>query len=74
MKALFFGFAYADYFVIAVQGALAQRRSSFQDNHFPLVAQAARKAAVAPIHNRGFTRSRVVTMNGQRYVLGGMLI
>nr|GLL29147.1 uncharacterized protein LOC109165678 isoform X1 [Ipomoea trifida] len=48
------------------QGALAQRRSSFQGNHFPLVAQAARKAAAAPIHNRGFSRGRVVNMNGQR--------
>ncbi|CAH9141375.1 unnamed protein product [Cuscuta epithymum] len=48
------------------QENLAQRRTSFHDNHFPLTAQAARKAAVAPIHNRGFSRSRAVSMNVQR--------
>ncbi|CAH9106602.1 unnamed protein product [Cuscuta europaea] len=48
------------------QENLAQRRTSFHDNHFPLIAQAARKAAVAPIHNRGFNRSRAVSMNVQR--------
>ncbi|XP_076904002.1 uncharacterized protein LOC143559245 [Bidens hawaiensis] len=43
------------------QGALAQRRSNFQGNQFPLAAEAARKAAVAPIHNRNFNRYQTVT-------------
>lgn len=41
------------------QGNLAKRRSSFHDNQFPLIAQEARRAAVAPICSRGFNRSRV---------------
>ncbi|THG08540.1 hypothetical protein TEA_005079 [Camellia sinensis var. sinensis] len=40
------------------QGVLAQRRSNFQGNQFPLATEAARKAAVAPFRNRAFNRSR----------------
>ncbi|KAK1419160.1 hypothetical protein QVD17_28319 [Tagetes erecta] len=43
------------------QGVLAQRRSNFQGNQFPLAAEAARKAAVAPVHNRNFNRNQAVT-------------
>lgn len=43
------------------QGVLAQRRSSFQGNQFPLAAEAARKAAVAPIRNRNFNRNQAMT-------------
>ncbi|XP_076945223.1 uncharacterized protein LOC143616212 [Bidens hawaiensis] len=43
------------------QGALAKRRSNFQGNQFPLAVEAARKAAVAPIHNRNFNRNQAVT-------------
>ncbi|XP_022136543.1 uncharacterized protein LOC111008218 [Momordica charantia] len=38
------------------QGALAKKRSNFQGNQFPLAAEVARKAAVAPIRPRGFNR------------------
>ncbi|XP_008239132.1 PREDICTED: uncharacterized protein LOC103337740 [Prunus mume] len=41
------------------QGVLAQRRSNFQGNQFPIVAEAARKVAVAPLRNRAFNRNRV---------------
>ncbi|KAM1258821.1 hypothetical protein ACFX13_039108 [Malus domestica] len=41
------------------QGVLAQRRSNFQRNQFPIAAEAARKAAVAPPRNRAFNRNRV---------------
>ncbi|ONI07440.1 hypothetical protein PRUPE_5G120800 [Prunus persica] len=41
------------------QGVLAQRRSNFQGNQFPIAAEAARKAAVAPLRNRAFNRNRV---------------
>ncbi|PHT96057.1 hypothetical protein T459_03939 [Capsicum annuum] len=51
------------------QGALAQRRSNFQGNKFPLATEAARRAAVAPIHNRVFNRSWAVNVNKQRCVL-----
>nr|GFD17235.1 hypothetical protein [Tanacetum cinerariifolium] len=43
------------------QGALAQRRSKFQGNQFPLTTQAARKAAVAPIRNRNFHQNQATT-------------
>ncbi|GJU43018.1 hypothetical protein Tco_1200284 [Tanacetum coccineum] len=43
------------------QGALAQRRSNFQGNQFPLTTQAARKAAVAPIRNRNFHQNQATT-------------
>lgn len=48
------------------QGVLAQRRSNFQGNQFPLATEAARKAAVAPLNNRGFNRSRAVNVNKAR--------
>ncbi|KAH7513735.1 hypothetical protein FEM48_Zijuj11G0012900 [Ziziphus jujuba var. spinosa] len=41
------------------QGVLAQRRSNFQGNQFPLAAEFARKAAVAPLRNRAFSQNRV---------------
>ncbi|OIT27021.1 PREDICTED: uncharacterized protein LOC109214532 [Nicotiana attenuata] len=49
------------------QGALARRRSKFQGDQFPLATEAAKKAAVAPIRNRPFNRSRAVTVNKQRF-------
>ncbi|CAN4077415.1 unnamed protein product [Withania somnifera] len=49
------------------QGALAQRRSSFQGDQFPLATEAARRAAIAPIRNRAFNRSRSVNVNKQRF-------
>nr|GLL27584.1 Nucleoside diphosphate kinase [Ipomoea trifida] len=48
------------------QGALAQRRSSFQGNQFPLATEAAKKAATAPIRSRGFSRNRTGNMNKRR--------
>uniref|UniRef100_A0A5B6ZYC6 Uncharacterized protein n=1 Tax=Davidia involucrata TaxID=16924 RepID=A0A5B6ZYC6_DAVIN len=48
------------------QAALAQRRSNFQGNQFPLATEAARKAVVAPIRNRAFNRSRAVNVNKLR--------
>ncbi|XP_024170659.1 uncharacterized protein LOC112176805 [Rosa chinensis] len=41
------------------QGVLAQRRSNFQGNQFPIATEAARKAAVVPLRNRAFNRNRV---------------
>ncbi|MFS7927137.1 hypothetical protein Hanom_Chr04g00305431 [Helianthus anomalus] len=43
------------------QGVLAQRRSNFQGNQFPLAAESARKAAVAPIRNRNFNGNQAAT-------------
>ncbi|KAL7165546.1 hypothetical protein ACSBR2_041269 [Camellia fascicularis] len=48
------------------QGVLAQRRSNFQGNQFPLATEAARKAAVAPFRNRAFNRSRGFNVNKLR--------
>ncbi|PIN01749.1 hypothetical protein CDL12_25744 [Handroanthus impetiginosus] len=48
------------------QGALAKRRSNFQGNQFPLATEAARKAAVVPLHNRGFNPSRPFNVNKPR--------
>ncbi|KAB2067050.1 hypothetical protein ERO13_A09G190300v2 [Gossypium hirsutum] len=48
------------------QGVLAQRRSNFQGNRFPFAAEAARRAAVAPIRNRAFNTSRVANLNKPR--------
>ncbi|KAK4435481.1 Nucleoside diphosphate kinase, chloroplastic [Sesamum alatum] len=48
------------------QGALARRRSNFQGNQFPLATEAARKAAVAPIRNRAFNRSKPFNVNKPR--------
>ncbi|OAY56353.1 uncharacterized protein LOC110608769 [Manihot esculenta] len=39
------------------QGALAQRRSNFQGNQFPVTTEVARKAAVAPFRGRPFIRN-----------------
>ncbi|XP_071737458.1 uncharacterized protein [Rutidosis leptorrhynchoides] len=50
------------------QGALAQRRSNFQGNQFPLAAQAANKAAAAPIHSRNFNQNQPMTSYRQRPV------
>ncbi|XP_004298906.1 PREDICTED: uncharacterized protein LOC101290859 [Fragaria vesca subsp. vesca] len=41
------------------QGVLAQRRSNFQGNQFPVATEAARKAAVVPFRNRAFNRNQV---------------
>ncbi|XP_019054425.1 PREDICTED: uncharacterized protein LOC104604010 isoform X2 [Nelumbo nucifera] len=49
------------------QGVLAQRRSNFQGDQFPLTTEAARKAAAAPIRNRAINnRNRVVNWNKPR--------
>ncbi|KAG8368984.1 hypothetical protein BUALT_Bualt15G0103000 [Buddleja alternifolia] len=45
------------------QGALAQRRSNFQGNQFPLSI----KAGGAPIRNRPFNRSRQFNVNKPRF-------
>uniref|UniRef100_A0A2N9FEZ7 Uncharacterized protein n=1 Tax=Fagus sylvatica TaxID=28930 RepID=A0A2N9FEZ7_FAGSY len=45
------------------QGVLAQRRSHFQGNQFPLATEAARKAASAPLRNRAFSRNRLANWN-----------
>ncbi|PWA90074.1 hypothetical protein CTI12_AA104320 [Artemisia annua] len=50
------------------QGALAQRRSNFQGNQFPLTTQAARKAAVAPIRNRNFHQNQAMSSYKPRAV------
>ncbi|KAJ0802636.1 hypothetical protein HanPI659440_Chr03g0131211 [Helianthus annuus] len=50
------------------QGALGQRRTSFQANQFPLAAGAARKAAVAPLRNNNFNRNQTVTSYRPRAV------
>ncbi|RVX04203.1 hypothetical protein CK203_015690 [Vitis vinifera] len=49
------------------QGVLAQRRSNFQANQFPLANEVARKAAAVPIRNRAFNRNRVPNWNRPRY-------
>ncbi|KAL6986429.1 hypothetical protein U1Q18_019791 [Sarracenia purpurea var. burkii] len=49
------------------QGVLAQKRSNFQGNQFPLATEAARKAAVVPIRNRAFNRGRGVNVNQPRF-------
>lgn len=41
------------------QGVLAQRRSNFQGNQFPMATEAARKAAAVPLRDRAFNRNRV---------------
>ncbi|KAJ6393525.1 hypothetical protein OIU77_022886 [Salix suchowensis] len=57
---------YMDSRPLARQGALAQRRSNFHGNQFPLAYEAARKAAVAPFHNRNFGRNFVANSNNAR--------
>ncbi|KAK6116997.1 hypothetical protein DH2020_049241 [Rehmannia glutinosa] len=41
-------------------------RSNFQGNQFPLATEAAKKAAIAPIRNRAFNRSRPFNVNKPR--------
>ncbi|XWS48795.1 hypothetical protein CRYUN_Cryun13aG0107300 [Craigia yunnanensis] len=48
------------------QGFLAQRRSNFQGNRFPLAAEAARRASVAPFRARTSNGSRVANLNKPR--------
>ncbi|XVF12960.1 hypothetical protein REPUB_Repub08aG0165500 [Reevesia pubescens] len=48
------------------QGVLAQRRSNFQGNQFPLAAEAARRATIAPFRVRAFNGSRVTNFNKPR--------
>lgn len=50
------------------QGVLAQRRSNFQGNRFPVATEAARRASVAPFRNRAFNSSRVANLSKPRYV------
>ncbi|CAK7338866.1 unnamed protein product [Dovyalis caffra] len=45
---------YMDSRPLVREGALAQRRSNFHGNHFPLTSEAARRAAVSPFRNRNF--------------------
>ncbi|XP_054824242.1 uncharacterized protein LOC129322166 isoform X2 [Prosopis cineraria] len=49
------------------QGVLAKRRSNFQENQFPVAAEIAQKAAVAPLRNRASNRSRVANRNKARF-------
>ncbi|KAF6140788.1 hypothetical protein GIB67_042201 [Kingdonia uniflora] len=49
------------------QGALAQRRSNFQGNQFPLAKEFARKAAAAPIRNKPLNHNRMA--NNRSYSL-----
>ncbi|CAN1300120.1 hypothetical protein LINPERPRIM_LOCUS24465 [Linum perenne] len=48
------------------QGALAQKRSNFQGNHFPVAKDFARKAAVAPLRNRPFNNNALPYSNKAR--------
>ncbi|XP_051136919.1 uncharacterized protein LOC127255443 isoform X2 [Andrographis paniculata] len=57
---------------IFCQGALAQRRSNFQGNQFPVATEAARKAAVAPLRNRAFSRNKAFNPNKPR--VGGPVV
>ncbi|KAI3842752.1 hypothetical protein MKW98_015419 [Papaver atlanticum] len=58
------------------QGALAQRRSSFQGNsHFPLANEVANKAGTASArNNRPFNRSRQGNCNTQRFAPSNLLV
>ncbi|GMH22639.1 hypothetical protein Nepgr_024482 [Nepenthes gracilis] len=47
------------------QGVLAQRRSNFQGNRFPIASEAARRAAVAPLRNRAFIRGKTTNWNNK---------
>ncbi|CAA7408603.1 unnamed protein product [Spirodela intermedia] len=44
---------FTDSRVLVRQGVLAQKRTNFRSNQFPLTTEVARKAQVAPIRNRG---------------------
>ncbi|KAG2677037.1 hypothetical protein I3760_12G079600 [Carya illinoinensis] len=48
------------------QGVLAQRRSNFQRNHFPLATDVARKAPAAPLRNRAFRSYKAANWNKSR--------
>ncbi|KAL5726997.1 hypothetical protein ACHQM5_000235 [Ranunculus cassubicifolius] len=48
------------------QGALAQRRSSFQGNQFAIANEVARKAASAPNRNGPYNRNRMANWNKPR--------
>ncbi|KAJ8436552.1 hypothetical protein Cgig2_031493 [Carnegiea gigantea] len=48
------------------QGVLAQKRSSFQWNSFPLASEAARKAAVTSFRSRAFSHNRAAKWNKPR--------
>ncbi|XXG90002.1 hypothetical protein AAC387_Pa12g1871 [Persea americana] len=48
------------------QGLLAQKRSNFQGNQFPLAREVARKTAAAPIRNGPFSQNRVANQNKRR--------
>ncbi|KAJ7952151.1 Ribosome maturation factor [Quillaja saponaria] len=48
------------------RGFFAKRRSHFQGNQFPVAAEVARKAAVAPLHNRASNSSRIANWNKAR--------
>ncbi|KAH1080321.1 hypothetical protein J1N35_020082 [Gossypium stocksii] len=48
------------------QGVLAQRRSSILGNQFPLAAEAARRAAVAPVRIKNVNGVRVANLNKPR--------
>lgn len=48
------------------QGALAQRRSNFQGNQFPLAREVARNAATAPFRSRPFGRNVVAHPDKER--------
>ncbi|KAL3652783.1 hypothetical protein CASFOL_002464 [Castilleja foliolosa] len=48
------------------QGVLAQRRSNFQVNQFPVATKAAIKAAVNPTLNRAFNRAKPFNANKPR--------
>ena len=57
-----------NFFFYVNQGVLAQRRSNFRGNRFPLAAEAERRAAVAPFRVRAFNGSRVGNLNKPRYM------
>ncbi|MFQ6632837.1 hypothetical protein Gotur_011822 [Gossypium turneri] len=48
------------------QGFLAQRRSNIPGNQFPLAAEAARRAAVAPVRIKNVNGVRVANLNKPR--------
>ncbi|KAJ4981004.1 hypothetical protein NE237_031841 [Protea cynaroides] len=48
------------------QGVLAQRRSNFMGNQFPMATEAAKKAAAAPIRARALGHNRMVNWNKPR--------
>ncbi|KAH9627256.1 hypothetical protein KSS87_018287 [Heliosperma pusillum] len=48
------------------QGALAQKRSNFQGNRFPLAAETAREAGVSKFHNRPVNRKNSANWNQPR--------